>query len=171
MHTPIKVGISAHMTNANCQTLQQKGQRETETKTLPWTFKWDKSLLLMDFVFHSKASGCFLPMNYTVTIGWLYCLDLAWFFSRLVIHSSSFVFTFFTTASSLLNFLFVECSWDVVSFSFNIWLQRLDISESTITFPFKAIIFCISSGFYMAFIADSDKVNKLVLSRILICLI
>ena len=86
----------------------------------------------MDFVFHSKASGCFLPMNYTVTIGWLYCLDLAWFFSRLVIHSSSFVFTFFTTASSLLNFLFVECSWDVVSFSFNIWLQRLDMSGFTI---------------------------------------
>ena len=98
----------------------------------------------------------------------LYCSDLAWLFSRLMIHSSSFAFTLFTTVRSLLIFSLVECSWDIVSFSFDIWLQRLEISESTITFPFKAIIFCTSSGFFMAFIADSDKVNKLVLSPILI---
>ena len=88
--------------------------------------------------------------------------------SRLMIRSSIYVFTFFKTGSSLLIFSFIECSWDIVSFSFSICLQRLDISESTITFPFKAIIFCTSSGYFMAFIADSDKVNKLALSPILI---
>ena len=79
-----------------------------------------------------------------------------------------FAFTFFTTVRSLLIFSLVDCSWDIVSFSFDIWLQRLEISESTITFHFKAIIFCTSWGFFMAFIADSDKVNKLVLLPILI---
>ena len=155
----------------------------------------------MYFLFHNKASGCFLLTNFTITLlveslryletgkqwhpsmsfgsiskpeswqmsittfsrlssgisfrilhnsmllHWLYCSDLASFFSRLMIHSSSLVFTFFTTASLLLVFLFVECSWDILSFSFNIWLQRLNISTSTITFPFKAIIFCTSSSF------------------------
>ena len=67
--------------------------------------------------------------------------------SRLMIRSSIYVFTFFKTGSSLLIFSFVECSWDIVSFSFSICLQRLDISESTITLPFKAIIFCTNSGF------------------------
>ena len=81
-----------------------------------------------------------------------------------MICSSSFVFIFFTTASPLLIFSFIECSWDIVSFSFDIWLQRLHYSESTITCPFKTIIVCTSLGFLMAFIADSDKVNKLVLS-------
>ena len=98
----------------------------------------------------------------------LYCSDLAWLFSSLMICSSSFAFPFFTAVRWLLIFSFVECSWDIVSFSFDIWLQRLDISESTITFHFKAIIFCTNSGFLMAFIADFDKVNKLVLSPILI---
>ena len=98
----------------------------------------------------------------------LYCSDLAWLFSRLRIRSSSFAFIFFPTVRPLLIFSFVECSWDIVSFSFLIWLKRLDISESMITFPFKVIIFSTSSGFFMAFIADSDKVNKLVLSPILI---
>ena len=97
----------------------------------------------------------------------LYCSYLAWFFSRLMICSSSFVFTFLATASSLLIFLFVECSWVIVSFSFGIWLQMLDISESMITFPFNTIIFCTSPGFFMAFIADSEKVNKLLLSPVL----
>ena len=36
---------------------------------------------------------------------------------------------------------------------------------------FQAIIFCTSSGLSMAFIVDSDKVNKLVLSPILIWII
>ena len=85
-----------------------------------------------------------------------------------MIRSSSLAFTFFTTNRSLVIFLLVECSWDIVSLSFDIWLQRLEISESTITFPFKAIIFCTSSGLFIIFIADSDKVNKLVLSPILI---
>ena len=60
----------------------------------------------------------------------------------------------FQTVRSLI-FLFVECSWDIVSFGFDICLQRLDITESTITFPFKVIIFCTSSGFFMAFIVLS----------------
>ena len=107
-----------------------------------------------------------IPDN-SMLLCWLYCSDLAWFFSR-QIHSSSLVFTFFTTASTFLIFTFVECRWDIVSFNFDIWLQRLDISASAITFPFKATIFYTSSGFFMAFIADSDKVNKLVLSPILI---
>ena len=64
--------------------------------------------------------------------------------------------------------MFVERSWDIVSFNFDIWLKSLDTSECTITFPFKAIIFCISSGFYTKFIADFDKANKLVLSPIII---
>ena len=85
----------------------------------------------------------------------LYCSDLAWLYSRLMIRSFSFVFTFFTTVRSLLSFSFVECSWDIVSFSFDICLQRLDITESTITFPFKVIIFCTSPGFFMAFIVLS----------------
>ena len=54
----------------------------------------------------------------------LHCSDLDWYFSRLMIRSSSFVFS----VSSLLIFSFVECSWYIVSFSFNIWLQRLDMS-------------------------------------------
>ena len=85
-------------------------------------------------------------------------------FLRLMICSFRFVLTFFTTVTSLLIFSFVECSWNILSFSFDIWLRRLDISESTRNFPFKAIIFCASSDFFMAFIADSDKVNKLILS-------
>ena len=108
-----------------------------------------------------------IPDN-SILLCQLYCSDLAWLFSQLMIRSSSFAFTFFTTVRSLLIFSFVECSWDIASFSFDIWLQRLDITESTITFPFKEIIFCTSPGFFMAFIADSDKVNKLVLSTILI---
>ena len=107
--------------------------------------------------FSRLSSGISLgiPDN-SILLCWLYCSALAWLFSRLMIHSFSFAFTFFTTVRSLLIFSLGECSWDIVSFSFKIWLQRLEISESTITFPFKAIIFCTSSGFFMAFIADSD---------------
>ena len=108
-----------------------------------------------------------IPDN-SMLLRWLYCFDLAWFFSRLMIRSSSLVFTFFTNASLLLIFSFAECSWNIVLFSFDILLQRLDISASMITFPSKEIIFFTSSGFFMAFIADSDKVNKLALSPILI---
>ena len=61
---------------------------------------------------------------------------------------------------------------DDLLFQFCIYIfhncQITVISESVITFPFKAIIFCTSSGIFMAFIADSDKVNKLVLSPILV---
>ena len=72
--------------------------------------------------------------------------------SRLMIRSSISVFTFFKTgSSSLLIVSFVECSWDIVSFSFSIWLQRLNTLESMITFPFKAIIFCTNSGFLGGF--------------------
>ena len=128
----------------------------------------------MDFLFLSIASGCFLLMNFTITIllesllyleaskqwhpsmsfgsiskskswqmsittlsrlssgisfrtpdssillHWLYCWDLAWLLSRLMIYSSSFVFTFFTTVRLLFISSFVECSWDIVSFSFHI---------------------------------------------------
>ena len=108
-----------------------------------------------------------IPDN-SILLHQLYCSDLAWIFSRLMIRSSSFTITFFTIERSLFIFSLVECSRDILSFSFDIWLQRLDLPESTITFPFKAIIFCTSSGFFMAFIADSDKVDKLVLSPILI---
>ena len=94
-----------------------------------------------------------IPDN-SILLCQLYCSDLAWLFSQLMIRSSSFAFTFFKTVRSLI-FLFVECSWDIVSFSFDICLQRLDITESTITFPFKVIIFCTSPGFFMAFIVLS----------------
>ena len=61
---------------------------------------------------------------------------------------------------------------DDLLFQFCIYIfhncQITVISESAITFPFKAIIFCTSSGIFMVFIADSDKVNKLVLSPILV---
>ena len=93
-------------------------------------------------------------------------LGLCLTFLRLMICSSSFVFTFFTTTSSLLIVSFAEYS--CVSFSFYISLQRLDMSEYMITFSFKAIIFCTGSGFLIVVIADSDKVNKLVLSPIFV---
>ena len=108
--------------------------------------------------------------NNSMLLRQLYCSDLAWFFSSLMILSSSFAFKFFTTVTSLFIFSSFECSWDIASFSFDIWLQRFDISESTITFSFKVIIFSTSLGFFMTFIADSDKVNKLVLSPVLIWL-
>ena len=117
----------------------------------------------------SSGTSFRIPNN-SMLLRQLYCSDLAWFFSSLMIRSSSFAFKFFTTVSSLLIFSFFACSWDIASFSFDIWLQRFDISESTITFSFKVIIFSTSLGFFMTFIADSDKVNKLVLSPVLIWL-
>ena len=121
---------------------------------------WQMSITTFSRLFSGISFG--IPDN-SVLLRRLYCSDLARFFSRQIIRSSSLVFTFFTTTSSLLIFLFVECSWDIVSLNFDIWLQRLDIPASAMTFLFKATILCTSSGFFMAFIADSGNVNKLVL--------
>ena len=62
-----------------------------------------------------------IPDN-SVLLRRLYCSDLAWLSSRLMIRSSSFAFTFFTTVRSLLIFTFVECSWEL-------WLMWVKIGQ------------------------------------------
>ena len=74
---------------------------------------WQMSIKTFSRLSSSVSFG--IPDN-SVLLHWMYCSHLAWFFSRLMICSSSLVFTFLATASSVLFFLFVECSWDIVSF-------------------------------------------------------
>ena len=108
-----------------------------------------ESWLMSITTFSRLSSGISfgIPDN-SMLLRQLYCSGLDWLFARLMIRSSSLAFTFFRTNKSLVSFSLVECSWDIVSLSFDIWLQGLEISEYTITFPFKAITFCTSSGFF-----------------------
>ena len=68
---------------------------------------WQMSIKTFSRFFSGISFG--IPDN-SVLLHQLYCSSLARFFSRLMIHSSSLVFTFLTTATSLLIFSFVECS-------------------------------------------------------------
>ena len=95
----------------------------------------------------------------------LYCSGLAWYFSWLMIHFSSFVFTFSTTTTSLLIFLFVECSWDIVSFSFDIWLIYIRIHDN-LSFQSNYLLH-LFRRFYGIY-SWPQQVNKLVLWPILI---
>ena len=92
----------------------------------------------------------------------LYCSDLACFFSKSITFFSSLLLTILTIASSLLICWFAVANFVMVSDKFEIWSQRLQRSESTITFPLRLMICWSRSVFFSALIALSDKLNRLL---------
>ena len=83
-------------------------------------------------------------------------------FSKSITRFSNLLLITLTTASSLLICWFAVANLVIVSNNFEIWSQRFQRSESTITFPLRLIISWTRSAFFSALIALSDKLNRLV---------
>ena len=84
------------------------------------------SLQMLATVFSKSSSQILFGMSgYSILFLRLYCSPFVWFFSKFIILSSNLLFTFFVITSSLVNFLFSNEIWSIVSVSLLIWSDNL----------------------------------------------